>query len=474
MFKTFDKSIINNQRIISLLTDFFYGKYYPVYVAMFTAFFYAAQIPLAGLIFFTLLASATLLIFRDLTPFMSLPMMILMSLSNFTLFSNPIVFVFIGLVVVSLIAHFILYPIKKFVFGKLFVPICLVSSALLCGGLFSEYMDVYFNGITSALSVGPAVLFIYIFFTNYSCPPENFNYKEHILYLLLVVGAMLSVEMLIHEYYNFIGIMYKFDMGFGNINITATALLMTIPTCWYFICTRKEFIPYAVVLFLIYLAIFFSHSDGVLALAVAFIPVLAVLGYKKTDEWHRKIFIKVALVICFFALAVVLIYSINHNLEAIILKYLNKVKTDNNRTALYKRALELFSKYPVFGASLGYMDASLINSPDVETFIVYMLSFHSTFFHILGTMGLFGLAMYIIYYIARYKIILHKNSMFNVTVFLSFTMYQIYGMISHEEFQLMPILLFSTLLLLTTEKSNKEKDNEPLPLTKKDFKYKAF
>lgn len=470
-----NNSIIKNQRIFNSLSEFFYSKYYPVYLALFTVFFYTAKIPMAGLVFYALLSAITLISFRDLTPFMPLPMMIMMSFSDIEFLSSPISLILLGLIATCMISHFFIYPIKKFIFGKLFVPICIVSVALLCGGLFSPYINEYSRGISSALSVGPGVLFVYVYFSNYSCPPKNINPKERILYLLCAIGLMLSLEMIVHELYTHMGILEKYNMGYGNINIFAVALLMTIPPCWYFICKKKTFIPYAILLVLIYLGIFLSHSDGVLAISVCFIPVLAILGYQRTDDYHRKIFIRLALIICFAVIAVVFVYSLNHDIVALIIKIFNKVKTDNMRTALYMRALNLFSKNPVFGVSLGYFDGSLINPAEGETYIVYLMSFHSTFFHLLATTGIVGLLSYVIYYIARYKIILNNNSTFNLTVFLSFTLYQIYGMISHEEFQMLPILLYATLLLLTTEKHNKEKDNDlPLPLTNKILNYKTF
>ena len=293
-----NQTIIKNNNLFLLLQSFFYGKFYPVFLGLFTLLFYSAQIPLVAYIFFMMLSVFTLICFRDLTPFTPLPILIIMSLSSFDFFTDASVFVIIliALFVGSLIAHFFIYPIEKFTFGKLFIPFCLITVGLLLGGLFSPYMKDYLRGLPTILSVGPAMLFVYILYKNYSNPPKDFNYIEHLFYVLLIVGTTLSITMFIHEYYSTLGIFDKYNMGFGNTNIYACALLMLIPFSWYFICTKKKFLPYVLTLILNYIAIYFSHSDGVLALSIAFIPVLAILGYIRTDDYHRNIFLKIFLI----------------------------------------------------------------------------------------------------------------------------------------------------------------------------------
>lgn len=475
MFKTFDKSIINNQRIFSLLTDFFYGKYYPVYVALFALLFYTVKVPILGLTFFIILACATLLLFRDLTPFMPLPMMIMMTFSDLTFFSNPFAIVLIVLCAACLVSHLVLYPIKKFYFGKLFLPICLISAALFLGGIFSPYINDYARGLASSLTVGPLILVVYVLFTNYSCPPKNFNYKEHFLYLLVVAGMLIFADLLVHEYYTSQNSAIKYEMGYGNTNIVGAALLITIPASWYFVCVkRKMFLPF-ISLVCMYLGVYMSHSDGALGVAGACIPVLAIIGYLKVDDYHKKIFKKAAVLLCLIVVFALFVMSFIINLPEILLSFIDKVSNDNHRTPLYLLALKLFAKYPIFGVGLGFSQPELNNNGNMDNVVALLFSFHSTFFHIIATMGLVGIIAYIIYYVARYKIILGKDTVYNVTAYMSFSMLQVYGSIDGCEFHALPILLFLTLLLLTTEKSNREKDNdEPLPLIKKDFRYASF
>ncbi len=474
MFKTFDKSIIKNQRYLSLLTDFFYGKYYPVYVALFALLFYTIKVPILGLTFFIILACATLLLFRDLTPFMPLPMMIMMTFSDLTFFSNPFAIVLIVLCAACLVSHLVLYPIKKFYFGKLFLPICLISVALFLGGIFSPYINDYARGLASSMTVGPLILVVYILFSNYSCPPQNFNYKEYFLYLLVIAGSLISAELLVHEYYTLQNSSIKFEMGYGNTNIVAAALLITIPASWYFVCVKRNMLLPFVALIFMYLGVFLSHSDGSLGVAGACIPVLAIVGYLNIDDYHKRIFKNVAILLCLILVFAIFVMSFIINLPEILLSFIDKVSNDNHRTPLYLLALKMFAKYPIFGVGLGFWQPKLNNNGNMDNVVALLFSFHSTFFHVIATMGLVGVITYAFYYVKRYKIILEKNTIFNIAAYMSFSMLQVYGIIDGCEFHALPILLFSTLLLLTTEKSNKEKDNEPLPLTKKDFKYKAF
>ena len=476
-----NQTILKNDKLFNLLQSFFYGKFYPIYLGLFTLLFYSMQIPIVAFVFFMTLSCVTLICFRDLTPFTPLPMLIIMSLSSFDFFTDAIILVviFIALFVGSLTAHLFIYPIKKFVFGKLFVPFCLITVGLLCGGLFSPYLkNDYLRGLPTILSVAPAMFLVYVLYKNYSNPPKDFNHVEHLFFVLLIVGTTLSLIMFVHEYYSIIGIFGKYNMGFGNTNIYACALVMLTPFSWYFICTKKKFLPFVIILVLNYLAIYLSRSDGVLALAFAFIPVFAVLGYIKTDEYHKNIFLKTFLIGCFIIVLGLLVLATKINLNSLLTKLISKLSTDNGRTELYVYALELFKKYPIFGTSFGIFELDkfpLLPSPEGETYIVYTMSFHSTFFHLLATTGLVGLITYAIYYVVRYKVLMKKNSIYNLVAFLSFTLYQIYGMISHEEFQAFPILIFSTILLSTIELSNNEnKQPTNLPLLKKNIKYQSL
>ena len=181
MFKSSAITVIKNQDAYQKLSKFFYGKYYPLYLAMFTAFFYVAKLPVVGLGFLVTVAIITLICFRDLLPFMPLPMMVMQCMSDLTFFSNPIAIILIALAGIALITHFIIYPVQKIKLGKLFYPLIFVNIALFAGGLFSPYVISYANGLSSSISVGILTLVVYLLFSNYYCPPKDFDYKEHFL-----------------------------------------------------------------------------------------------------------------------------------------------------------------------------------------------------------------------------------------------------------------------------------------------------
>lgn len=470
-----NNSIIKNQRIFNSLSEFFYSKYYPVYLALFTVFFYTAKIPMAGLVFYALLSAITLIRFRDLTPFMPLPMMIMMSFSDLVFFGNALSIICMAILFISLVLHLLLYPIKKFKFGKLFFPIIFVSVALFCGGLFSPYLSTYANGLGSSLSVGLMIFIFYLLFTNYNSTDTKINYKNHFMYLLAVCGALISLELIIHQYNTTFDASIKYEMGYGNTNIVAAALLVTLPSYCYFICKNKNTVFCFVMLILCYLGIYLSHSDGALAVSLAFAPILALIIYFNADKRKKVFYIKAVLIASAIAIVCLILIATKRDLYAILLKYLDKVKTDNLRTGIYLHALDLFSKYPVFGVGLGYFAPGLNNPEETGHVISYLFSFHSTFFHVIATMGILGIIAYVIYYIARYKIILSKSTLLNLTCYISFSMMQVYGSIDGCEFHAFPILIYCTFMFIILEKHNKEKDNDlPLPLTKKILNYKTF
>ena len=468
MFKSSAITVIKNQDAYQKLSKFFYGKYYPLYLAMFTAFFYVAKLPVVGLGFLVTVAIITLICFRDLLPFMPLPMMVMQCMSDLTFFSNPIAIILIALAGIALITHFIIYPVQKIKLGKLFYPLIFVNIALFAGGLFSPYVISYANGLSSSISVGILTLVVYLLFSNYYCPPKDFDYKEHFLYYLAVCGALIAVELIFHTYQVSINLIKQYDMGYGNTNIVGAALLITTPAIWYFVAKAKNILPPIFGLILSYAGVYLSKSDGSLMLSLLCLPVIVYFVLKHVNQKRRNHLIKGGLIFLMVVTVALIVICTKHDLASTIISYLKAFKLDSGRTPLFIEATQLFFKYPIFGVGLGYSNPNS-TIPAVDGHIIaYLYNFHSTFFHTVATMGVVGLVAYVIYYIARYKILLKKCDFYRITAYLSFTVMQCYGMVDACEFHALPLLMFCTLLHVTTEKANNEQQIENLPLT--DFK----
>jgi hypothetical protein len=90
----------------------------------------------------------------------------------------------------------------------------------------------------------------------------------------------------------------------------------------------------------------------------------------------------------------------------------------------------------------------------------------------MATMGVVGIIAYTYYFVNRYRILMHKFCAFNFFAFLSFTMMEIYGFIDTSEFNIMPLMVIVTILLIAVEKSNDKKKNLlPLNILEKHVRY---
>lgn len=440
------------------LNNFFYSERYPAIIAFITAFCYSADMPLVALMCLSVFACIALISFRDITPFMPLPMFAVMSLTGFSVFASPITYVFLVPIALSLVAHFVIYPIKKFKFGALFIPLVASCVALFLGGIFSPHFETYTNGLVSILAIGPLLLFVYVLFNNYFAPPENFNFRKNICYVLSLMGLVIAVEIVVLKL-----IMGGIELGWGNKNAAAAMMLICIPATWYLALYTKRSFSAIITLEILYLSIFQIGSASPIGTAAAFIPIIIVStllwGKLKTYKFEiLKTVTAILAVLLIILLCVILLSDVMPKLMNIFITNLND---DNSRTELYTEAVGLFINYPVFGVGLGYVNPdSFLNLSAVITY-----NFHSFIFHIMATMGTVGIILFGYYYFSRYRLVMKVNTPFNVMAFIALASFQVYASVDTAEFNIIPLLISLTILLVSVEYSNEHPSKELLPLT---------
>ena len=458
--------LTNRIRGLKNYTDkFFYGEYYLGYLTLFAAFFYCACTPLLNVYAFVLLGCFLLITYRDLTPLIPLPIFIVLGIRDFSVFSNPACYVVLALAAIAIIAHFFIYPVKKFFIGKLFFPLIVVSIALFLGGLFSEHANTYFNGIVTIVCVGPVILFAYFLFSQYICPPEDFRLANYLFSIFTFVGVCCFIEICAHVliYTKENPEISYFLLGWGSTNSAATLLLLALPSCAYLIFYGKNRFRDIIFLILIYVAIYLTESDGARGIAIIFTPIIMFFtitsGRLKSNKY--QVFIKVCSTLLAVLIVTVIVLVLTEMHTEILEYFLIKLSNDNRRTELYLEAWELFKKYPIFGVGQGY-------SPQ-DSFLQYSLTitynFHSSIVHVLATMGIVGVAAYAYYFVARYRILMHELLPANLFAYFAFTMFEIYAAIDTAEFSPIPLLLGVTLLIITIEQINVRKYAQPLPLS---------
>jgi O-antigen ligase len=168
---------------------------------------------------------------------------------------------------------------------------------------------------------------------------------------------------------------------------------------------------------------------------------------------HRKAFTRTT----FIALAIIIIALIilvsSYTYENILLE-LKMFFSASSRIELYEEAIDLFAKYPIFGVGLGYMGEAII-----ETSGLVLYNFHSVILHVMATMGVFGIIVYLIYYIVRFKILMHSGSTSSLFLTIAFIMFECYALIDTAEFNAIPLMTTLTVMITVVECANKQKSN---------------
>ena len=235
--------------------------------------------------------------------------------------------------------------------------------------------------------------FIYSFFT--VCerdPEERAQLADYVLKILVASGIVISLEMLI--FYGRIGdinqivqamMSKKVHLGWAGPNNMAPMLSICIPATLYF-CIRKNFAtPLLATLALVeYALIITTGCRGAILFTTLAMPAMLLYVIVKSEN-KVSFGVTVSLV---FIVAIIIVAYYGNIFANIITTILNKRLDSSGREELYHLAIDTFKTWPIFGAGWDY-----------KTDVFY----HSTFFQILATMGVFGLAIFAVFYFWRYR-----------------------------------------------------------------------
>lgn len=428
--------------------NFFYGNFYVAILSLIAILSYTADQSVLGLYAYCMFAIVILLLYDDFTPFMPLPMMVLLLCRDVTMFLDFYPYIPLFFVALALIAHFILYPAKKLKKGNLYLSLTAVSIALLCGGFFTPYLNFYLEGLPSRIATGPVLLIVYFLFLNFLNPPKDFDIAHYVCYTLTWIGLTCCCQMFLYSKELFLGEKLEHAMGWNNVNGVAALLVVCIPATFYLMTKSGRTIIYTIACALMYYGIYLTNSSGCFGVATVSIPLLYVCAYvKSTKKIKQKIFN--ASCIC---ASVVIVCCAVYLHKTSSLPFLSYAKenffSESGRTDIYLGAVNDFLKHPVFGVGIGYAP------PDISDTPITSYNYHSTFFHVLATMGVVGILSYVIYFVKRYQILTAKHDAFNLFCYLSFSLMQAYGIVDTCEFNIVPLMLIVTIMITTVEFNN--------------------
>lgn len=447
-----------NGKVFSQITRFLYSAYYPVLVSLWALVCFILNMQTVGLIVLIVVAGLILVFVKDIMPIIPLFTSCVLTIHDFSLLTSAPFIVAYALLAACFVCHFIRFPFKNFYLGKLFFPLCLVSAALFLGGILSRQgLNYYKNGLVSAFATGPLILVIYLLFLNGIDAPENTDVKTYVCYAVVSATVCACFEVFFcYLTQNSLVFKWNRNIGWGNFNTVGALTLIAIPLCCYFMArTGKCAAMFATMIFMIATDIL-CKSDGSTGISLFSLPFLAVFVFFNLKIKHRKrfiLFIAITVItLCAFTLFLLCKFEIDE-----IISFISERTNENGRHVLYEQAINIFKDNPILGIGQGFSDETVY-----EPTMTY--NAHSTIFHVLATMGIFGCIAYIVYYFFRFKILLGGRSPFNAFAYLSFITFEAYGIIDVCEFNIIPLMSFMTLIILTAEISNIKGEEKALPL----------
>ncbi len=446
--------------------SFIYSGFLPLITSLIVFLFWIANLQIIGFLAIVLITSFVLIVYDDLLPIVSLMFMIPMSFRDTSVaFGNDLVYsiIIFSILVLSLIIHFIKYPMKNVVLDKFFFVLLSIIGMFFIGGLFSGNAKHYSGGVYYLLMSGIVPIAIHFFFYNKVKLNTNINIRKY-LCISFIIAISLSAAQLCIVYLHF----NVFDSrSFGTIpgnfcwansNHIANLILIAVPLCCYMILSSKYVWAWFIELLFLYLTLYLSGSDGAFATLGVMTPFLMFVVYKNVYKYNLRItkFILSAIIsIALICFTYVLVFD-----SAMLLDFFNSSANSTGRSLAYKTAVKSFLAFPIFGIGFGGGKASLDAVSHIHN---YHGLYHSTFFHVLACAGIVGLICFLIYYLSRIKYLLHNDTVLGNFSFYAFIMFGLYGLIDNGEFNI--VLMFMTTLITIVGLINKKGSSDvPLPL----------
>lgn len=470
-----------DKTILSMARKFLYSHMYLALQTAMAIYCFISNDISIPIIFFMSAMAISLLLLDDLTvlflPFALLSMVIMdnVGFSFKNVFENkPLLYALIAslsLLAISFVLHFFIFrkshPIKKFKTGKLLWANIAVALALLLGGAIALGLKNYERLITVyyVLGLGVVMVLVYMLLRNYTRSYFNKTVGDvlarQMVYVCVMGILMIAVTIIpiliekgddAHWY-------LPWKNGFSSM------LLIAMPFAFYYSLKPKHGVIYWLIANLAFFAMFFSFSRGGMIFGLIEYIVCVIASILLSKGANKFIYgILTIAIIGFSTFYILEDKRLLHWITNII-----TVDHEEARVHLYIVAIENFLAHPIFGAGMGYVGDYF--RPHESSLYWY----HSTFFQVIGSMGLVGLIAYGYQFFVRIKILFTKRCLINMFFAIAFMGYYMYQMVDVCEFVPIPWTLILAQLFVVCEYGNN--DERVVPLKQEllsDKKYRRY
>lgn len=348
----------------------------------------------------------------------------------------------------ALAVRFWLFPCK-FIKGKNFWALLVLSVAVILGGLGSditagEYFSFY--PVYTMLGLGFIQLLMYLFWQNYI--PDDYGENTDYFCKMMIAIGVVSILFIAIQYIKAIPNYDEEDkfelLYFSWKNYISDILMLAMPFSFYFVTRHRLKLVSLIFGILEYVAILITQSAGGILFSTIMMPFLIIYTLIKVEK-RDKITIGISILVLVIAVAAAFFAKLDFFKEL----FWSKITTGGTgRLELYGVGIEVFKKFPIFGAGFGYVNENGIGSDFI------MFYFHSTLFQFLGASGLVGLLAYAFMAICRLKTYAKKYA-FNVFLLIGFLGYAGYSMMDVGTSTPFPFVMMCTFMLVVCEKYNK-------------------
>lgn len=365
-----------------------------------------------------------------------------------------------SVIIIILVAFaFLFFFFKKKIYRRLtkketpfLYSLIAFSSALIMNGISSEDWIVK-DLIFAILNV---LVYFFLFLAVYHGFSEREKAKEimsYFCYISLLIAMMIICEMLFlfitSDVVSIEGMIIKerVALGWGIWNIIGQSLSVLIPVLFYGAIMENRYYVYFSVASLCYLFAILSMSrNALICSSFAYFSSLAVASF--FGERRRLYRIVSLFLLAAVAIAVLIFYG---EIRTVLFDYFDRGLSDNGRFALWRLAIQTFADHPLFGNGF----YGLITDAVFE-YSSFPRMAHNTFFQILSSMGLFGLASYLWYRAETLLLFLRRPSIMKSMLGISIAAFLLGSLLDNFVFNIHPAIYY-TIALAIACKAHREK-----------------
>lgn len=378
-----------------------------------------------------------------------------------TMDSAAVGFVAAILITGSIITHMIKYRVRPKL-NALGLSFLLVALSFLIPLIYRGVNEN--NGFVSLL--GLVYLMIYLFYSN-TIKKDNLNYLFRTMFILSLLLSFQIIAIFVSGFIDYgepniyralIYLLPKWngDAGWGNANdLTIHLTLFSAASLYYMHKYPKKIFPWIQITIASALIVFYFARGSMITLCILW-PIIIVMAIRGREKGMLKnLLITIFIILGFMGIFYELTYTIFEHFFSSLDGDLNGMLT--GRITIYKEAIRIFMKYPIFGSGWGDLD-TLVSGQNVRI-IVY----HSTFFHVLATGGIFGILI-LGYHFFQISTIFRKRFDFaKLAILITYLITQFHGLVDNTQYML-AFTISTSIIFSVLENKDKDLDLKELKL----------